>query len=124
MSAVTTSDLEFIAVHERIWAAKPFLRQTYARYHQLLLDACPPDARVLELGCGIGKLGQRARAEGRVRWISTDVIAAPGASLRCDGTSLPVKAGSLDNIVFVDVLHHLRAPLSLFREAARALRPG
>jgi SAM-dependent methyltransferase len=121
---MSTSDLEFIAAHERIWDAKPFLRETYARYHRLLLESCSPHARVLELGCGIGKLGERARAEGRSRWVSSDIIAAPGASLRCDGTALPVRSGALDHIVFVDVLHHLPAPLEFFSEAARALRPG
>jgi SAM-dependent methyltransferase len=90
----------------------------------MLLDACAPDARVLELGCGIGKLGARARAEGRRRWISTDIIAAPNALLRCDAMKLPVASGALDHIVFVDVLHHLASPTLFFKEAARVLRPG
>jgi SAM-dependent methyltransferase len=72
----------------------------------------------------LGKLGVRARAEGRTNWIPTDIIAVPAARLLCDGTALPIASGELDHLVFVDVLHHLASPLQFFLEAARALRPG
>jgi SAM-dependent methyltransferase len=124
VTASSPSDLDFVASHRKIWDSKPCLRLAYGRYHELLLRACPPEARVLELGCGLGALGARAASEGRVHWIASDIIAAPGAQLLCDGTSLPFAPGSLDRVVFVDVLHHLARPLVFFAEAARVLRPG
>jgi SAM-dependent methyltransferase len=38
--------------------------------------------------------------------------------------ALPLQRGSVDRIVFIDILHHLGAPKAFFQEAARALRPG
>src|SRR5581483_7451274 len=119
-----TTDLEFLATHRRIWEAKPNLRDAYARYHDMLLEACPRDARVLELGCGIGTLAARARERGYGRWIASDILATESAHVRCDGTRLPFATASLERIAFVDVLHHLAAPLVFFAEAARVLAPG
>jgi SAM-dependent methyltransferase len=118
------SDLEFLEEHRRIWGAKPKLRASYGRYHDMLLEACPKDGRILELGCGIGTLTERAREKGFARWIATDILAAPSARVRCDATRLPFARGAFDRIVFVDVLHHLSEPLAFFREAARVLAPG
>jgi SAM-dependent methyltransferase len=118
------TDLEFLAEHRRIWSAKPRLRESYRRYHDMLLADCPRDGVVLELGCGIGTLTERARELGFARWVSSDILATESADLRCDATALPLASASLDRIVFVDVLHHLSAPTRFFREAARVLKPG
>jgi SAM-dependent methyltransferase len=119
-----TADLEFLAQHRRIWEAKPRLRETYGRYHDMLLEACPRDAVVLELGCGIGTLARRAQERGYTRWVASDILATDSARLRCDATRLPFRAGAVDRIVFVDVLHHLAAPFTFFAEAARVLAPS
>jgi SAM-dependent methyltransferase len=119
-----TTDVDLLSAHRRVWDAKPRLRDAYRRYYDMLLEGCPKDAVVLELGCGIGGLAERARELGYERWITTDYIASPAARLRCDAAALPFRAGSVDRIVFVDVLHHLPAPMRFFEEAARVLRPG
>jgi SAM-dependent methyltransferase len=118
------TDLELLSAHRRVWDAKPLLRESYRRYYDMLLEACPKDARVVELGCGIGGFGDRARERDYSRWIATDIIASPSATLRCDATILPFRSSSIDRIAFVDVLHHLAAPLAFFKEAARVLKPG
>jgi SAM-dependent methyltransferase len=118
------SDAEFLKSHRLVWDAKPNLRDAYHRYHDMLLDACPREARVLELGCGIGTLAARAMERGFTRWIASDILETTSARVRCDASRLPFREGSLDRIVFVDVLHHLAAPLGFFAEAARALAPG
>jgi SAM-dependent methyltransferase len=115
------TDLEFLETHRRIWQAKPRLRECYARYHGMILEHCPKEASVLELGCGIGSLAERARAEGYARWIATDILETGSARVRCDATRLPFRPGSIDRVVFVDVLHHLAKPLVFFEEAARTL---
>jgi len=115
------TDLEFLETHRRIWQAKPRLRECYARYHDMILEHCPREARVLELGCGIGTLAEKARAEGHGRWIATDILETGCARIRCDATRLPFRPGSIDRIVFIDVLHHIARPLAFFEDAARAL---
>jgi len=75
------TDLEFLETHRRIWQAKPRLRECYARYHDMILEHCPREARVLELGCGIGTLAEKARAEGHGRWIATDILETTSAQV-------------------------------------------
>jgi len=118
------SDLELLQEHRRIWSAKPRLRESYRRYHDMLLAGCPKEERILELGCGIGTLAERARELGYARLVATDILASESAGVCCDAMRLPFAAGSFGRIVFVDVLHHLKEPLSFFREAARVLAPG
>jgi SAM-dependent methyltransferase len=118
------TDLEFLAEHRRIWSSKPRLRQSYRRYHDMILAECPENGVLVELGCGIGTLTERARELGRTRWIATDIIATQRADLRCDATAMPFRAASVDRIVFVDVLHHVAVPARFFAEAARVLKPG
>jgi SAM-dependent methyltransferase len=118
------AEVELVEAHRRVWERKPFLRATYARYHDMILARCPKEARTLELACGLGHLSDAARARGHERWLATDLLAVRHASLRCDALALPFGAGSLERIVFIDMLHHLSAPKRFFREAARVLAPG
>jgi SAM-dependent methyltransferase len=100
-----------------------------------LLARLPPDALVLELGCGSGEPATRLiSAQHRV--IGVDAShpqlrlagqAAPSALLvQADMTRLCLQPGSLDAVVSFYALGHLpssrHAPL--FREVARWLRPG
>jgi SAM-dependent methyltransferase len=47
-----------------------------------------------------------------------------GRGCRADARALPFRDGSLDLILFQEVLEHVRRPLKSLREAHRALRPG
>lgn len=117
------SDQEFLTAHRRAWDRKRSLRDAYARYHALILDRCPDGARVLELGCGLGHLGEAAAARG-LSWVATDVLGVAAARVRCDAMRLPFEGGAFDRVVFVDVLHHLAAPLEFLAEARRVLGPS
>jgi SAM-dependent methyltransferase len=122
--ALEQTDEEINVTHRRIWEAKPQLRASYGRYHGLLLDECPRDGVIVELGAGIGHMTAAARARGYTRWVSTEILPVDRVGVRCDALRLPFRTGSVDRIVFIDVLHHLGAPKAFFREAARALKPG
>lgn len=111
-------------LHLRTWRAKANLRRSYGVYHARILERCPRDARVLEIGTGLGHLADAARARGIARFVATDIFRAPGAHLRCDALRLPFGEGTFDRVVFIDLVHHLAAPHAFFREAARVLRPG
>ena len=101
------------------WNAKGSLRALYADYYRRIgrdLSAAGP---TLEVGAGFGNMKHFDPAV-----ISIDVLAAPGLNAMADAQRLPFAAGSIANIVMVDVLHHIERPLEFFREAARVLRPG
>jgi SAM-dependent methyltransferase len=117
--------LERLLEHRRLWGAKPVLARVYEPWFSALLDAAPRGARVLEVGAGPGFLREAARdRRPDLRWIASDLHAAPWNTLAADAGRLPFAAASLDTVVGLDVLHHLAAPADFFREAARALRAG
>ena len=116
-------------------------RAERSEFARLLDQAIPPDARVLELGCGTGQMSlflarhQRlvigadlTRASlalaaaaarrfgladrGRLLFVETD-LAAPGLA-----------AGAFDVVYCSGVLHHTPAPADSFRRLVRLCRPG
>ncbi|MGZ4189871.1 MAG: class I SAM-dependent methyltransferase [Actinomycetota bacterium] len=98
-----------------------------------LVSAMPVEAGdvVADLGCGVGAIAARVAARARTV-IGVDVAEgmlarAPRDEVRCvAGTidRLPLADTSLDGAFSTFVLQHLPRPSVMFREAARALRPG
>ena len=111
--------------HRRTWAAKPVLARVYAPWFDALVGQVPPGGRALEIGAGPGFLAAHARAaRPDVRWVASDVLAAPWNDLAADGSRLPFADGVFDAVVCLDLVHHLGRPRDFFVEAARVLRPG
>ncbi len=117
--------LDTLLEHRRIWACKPVLAAVYRPWFERLLAGLPAGARVLEVGAGPGFLAAHARAaRPDLRYVATDVVAAPGSGVVADALRLPFRDGSLDAVLLLDVVHHLARPWDFFAEAARALRRG
>ena len=117
--------LERLLEHRAIWNAKPVLADVYGVWFRELLSLAKPAQRVLEIGAGPGLLSEWARAHrADLRWIATDLLPAPWNDLAADASALPLRPGSVDLVVGVDVLHHLARPRDLFAEAARVTPPG
>ena len=91
-----------------------------------LVPLMPASARVLDVGCGDGRIAallKHARPDLTLEGV--DVAARPDARIPVrvfDGQTLPAAAGSVDVVMLVDVLHHAADPLRLLREAARVAR--
>ena len=86
----------------------------------------PPNASVLDVGCGNGMIAwliQEQRPDVSITGI--DVLVRPETHIPVeafDGTTLPRPDDSVDAVIFVDVLHHTEDPESLLREAKRVAR--
>jgi SAM-dependent methyltransferase len=106
------------ADYRAIWASKPVLRAVYEDIYRRMAAALTP-GRTLEIGGGSGNF--KAFAPGT---LSSDIIPAPWLDLVCDAQRLPFAAGSLSNVVMVDVLHHIEFPIRALRDVAEVLRPG
>ena len=123
-SAETSADAreidwpEAVARHRKVWDAKPALRRIYTGWFRWLRRRCLPGS-TLEVGGGSGRL--------KAFWpavVSSDVIDVPWLDVVADVHALPFEAGSFDNVVGVDVLHHLADVDVALGEIARVLRCG
>jgi SAM-dependent methyltransferase len=93
-----------------------------------------PDALVLEVGCGTGgNLAWMARDWPRARTVGLDLDAGAlehcsGRGLprlvRADGMRIPLRDGSVDVVLALDVVEHFEDDAGLLAEFARVLRPG
>lgn len=107
-----------LLTHRALWETKPGLRAIYHDYYRRMAALARP-GRTLEIGAGTGWL--RACLDDV---ILSDVQPAPWLDLVADAQRLPLRSASLDNIVMLDVLHHVERPPLFFEEAERVLRPG
>jgi SAM-dependent methyltransferase len=91
-----------------------------------LAPLVPPDALLLDVGAGDGQLAallQQARPDIRVEGLEVAVRPDSRVPTRSyDGRTLPYADGSVDAVMFVDVLHHCHDPGAVLREAVRVSR--
>jgi SAM-dependent methyltransferase len=105
-------------------------RRVFGRRVQVLCDHMaelfPPDARVLDVGCGNGLIAdllRQKRADLAIEGVDVLVQAQTFIPVHhFDGTVLPYADGAFDVVMFVDVLHHTDDPMALLREAVRVAR--
>ncbi len=88
----------------------------------------PPDARLLDVGCGGAWLGDHFQNYTGID-VSPEAVEAARShgrqALLVDGDEpLPFDEGSFDGVVLKDVLEHVANPVTLVREVRRVLRPG
>lgn len=85
-----------------------------------------PGTRLLDIGCGDGKLAALLRQSvPEIEVQGVDVLRRNDCAIPCrifDGSSLPFPDGFFDCCLLVDVLHHITDPLPLLRDACRVSR--
>ena len=117
MSADRTYDLDLLVQSRAKWETSPALRGYYGAIYARVRSRLVPGA-TLELGAGLGF--SRDFLPGVVL---SDLEQTPFVDRAISCYDLP-SGETWDNLVAVDVLHHLRRPLVFLEQAARALRPG
>lgn len=108
----------------------------YDRANDALGRLVPPTARrVLDVGCGSGALGgwlKEAVPDRVVIGVDRDPAAAAAAATRLDRAfavdvereAIPLPAGSVDCVLFGDLLEHLVDPEAVLRDGRRLLAAG
>jgi SAM-dependent methyltransferase len=99
---------------------------------QFLLDALPTRGRVVEVGCGSGRiLNTIAAYRPDLELSGCDIRALDGAHPKFDfrlvdpdDSQLPYEVGSVDAVVMFDVLEHVVEPSTMLAAAHAILRPS
>jgi SAM-dependent methyltransferase len=108
-------------IHAAYWASR---RVEVLGEH--LDKLIPPQASLLDVGCGDGLLTRHLGARrSDLELRGMDVAIRPGASIPIelfDGKTIPAPDASFDCTLLVDALHHCRHPEDLLAEASRVSR--
>ena len=117
---IDTHAQQMLVEHRRIWKAKGILRRIYQEeFFARLISSRKPEGISVEVGGGPGHLRQMLPGI-----ISTDVVWAPWLDAVADAQSLPFRSARVSNVLGLDVLHHVSAPMRFLEEAQRILVPG
>ena len=100
------------------WNEKPVLQKVYEDLYRRIECHCI-DGNILEIGGGIGNFDLEQR-----EIIRTDLQFSHGVHVIADAHSLPFCDSTFNNIVLIDVLHHLECPLEFLSDAHRVLKEG
>ena len=119
--SVTGNSQEQLSEHAQaraVWERKPVLRIIYRDLFDTILAETVAGS-IIEIGGGVGWLKEYRREV-----ISSDLHFSPQISFVANAETLPFANDSVDNIVMLDVLHHVPLPRRALLEAERVLSKG
>ncbi len=115
---VCSTTIDRVPQLKEAWEGKAVLREIYRDYYRRIKAELIPGL-TLEVGSGCGSFKEDL---GDI--ITTDITPSAWIDSVADAQALPLKTGTLFNIIMVDVLHHLGNPLAFLKEASRVLTTG
>jgi ubiquinone/menaquinone biosynthesis C-methylase UbiE len=105
-------------LHQRL--VKPRQSQRIVDY---LAEFLPVAGRVLDIGCGTGKISRLLMERNpKLNVEGIDILVQPRAEIEVkafDGERIPFADKVFDAVIFVDVLHHTNKHAALLKEAVR-----
>lgn len=116
-ASVATPPVEHMRLRNKR-AISRFYREIYRRY-QDVLDRCPEQGGVVELGSGAGFAKLQIP-----ELLTSDIVKYPMVDLQVDARALPFESGSLRAILLWNCFHHISDAGLFFEEAVRCLKPG
>ena len=116
----SSDEAQLLAAYERVWDRKRLLREFYQTWYRQISAELKPGS-ILEIGAGTGNF--KRWLEPRRCW-TLDILPGKYVDIQADALRLPFRAGSLDNIVMIDALHHFARPFAFLEHAAQVLRDG
>jgi SAM-dependent methyltransferase len=125
---MNSSEIDAIlASNERHWWYRGRRRVLHAELDRLPL---PPDARILDAGCGSGRMLDELRPRGRVTGVDANANAVTATRRRghvawqCNIEGMPFADASFDLVTCLDVVEHTPDDRRTLRELRRVTRPG
>jgi SAM-dependent methyltransferase len=111
----------FITKNVEYWNRKPLLRILYGDFYRIIARKLSnlPDARIVELGSGLGNI--RGVIPNCLR---TDLFPNPWIDQIENVYQLSFADGSVSDLILTDVFHHLKYPGTALKEFSRVLRKG
>ena len=119
--AAACDDRSLTLLHKEILLQKGFLRKIYEDFYRDLMSniSAPQTKTLVELGSGAGFIKRL------YPWVQTsDVLDLPGLDRVFDATEMPFEDNSIDGILLINVLHHIKDIERFFEEAGRVLKAG
>lgn len=116
---VWTDEAEMMIFERKMMGAKPILQVLWHRWYKEIEPYMSKNGLNVEVGAGSGYAGTYFK-----NLIQTDVVLTPHINICIDALGSPFKDSTLDSIVMIGVLHHLKNVAKFFDEAKRVLKPG
>ena len=102
----------------QIFNNRRLLREVYKNWYEQIKLNLATGGKILEIGSGVGLTKEF------INCITSDIIKNEFINRQEDACNLSFNNFSLDNIIGIDIFHHLNSPDNFLKEAARVLRSG
>lgn len=118
-TAINMDDCSLTLLHKQILMEKKFLRKVYESFYRDLMSHVQyyENGTFIELGSGAGFIKQMYP-----KIQTSDVLDLPDLDRIFDATKMPFKNNSVDAIVLINVLHHIKNIELFFAEVTRVLK--
>ncbi len=117
--ASSLDDRSLTLLHKEILLQKGFMRKVYEKFYRELILNIPghETKKLIELGSGAGFIKQIFPTVQ-----TSDVLDLPGLDKVFDATKMPLDDKTIDGILLINVLHHIKNVEKFFTESCRVLK--